>query len=88
MISISFLTKHNYLTPETWKKDTIDWSINRNKISSIGIQVNTVDENQYLELNYKCNDKPINYKVQLVSILLLLSTLQQPCAWPRTLRIL
>lgn len=35
---------------------------------SISIEVNIVSENPCLQLNYKTNDKPINYQVSLVSI--------------------
>ena len=40
---------------------------NGNKTGSISIRVNTQPESPYLELDYKCNETPINYRVQLVS---------------------
>jgi len=43
------------------------WSRNGNKTGSISIVVNTQAESPYFELDYKCNDKPIKYQVQLVS---------------------
>lgn len=66
-VSISFLTKHNYLKLNQWQSGTITWSSNGNKTGSISIQVNTQSESPYLLLDYKCNEAPINYRVQLVS---------------------
>lgn len=66
-VSISFLTKHGYLKPNQWQGGTISWSRNGNKTGSISIRVNTQPESPYLELDYKCNEAPINYRVQLVS---------------------
>lgn len=67
-VSISFLTKHGYLKPNQWKSGAITWSRNGNKTGSISIRINTQSECPYLELDYKCNEAPINYKVQLISI--------------------
>jgi hypothetical protein len=67
-VSISFLTKHGYLKPNQWQSGTITWSRNGNKTASISIWVNTQPESHYLELDYKCNETPINYRVKLVSI--------------------
>lgn len=66
-VSISFLTKHGYLKPNQWQSGTITWSRHGEKIGCISIQVNTQSERPYLELDYRCNEAPINYKVQLVS---------------------
>jgi len=66
-VSISFLTKHGYLKPKQWQSGTITWSSNGNKTGSISIRVNTQSENHYFELDYKCNETPINYRVKLVS---------------------
>lgn len=66
-VSISFLTKHRYLKPNQWQSGTITWSSNGNKTGSISIQVNTQSEQPYIELDYKCNEAPIKYRVQLVS---------------------
>lgn len=68
-VSISFLTKYGYLKPNQWQSGTITWSRNGNKTGSISIRVNTEPESPYLELDYKCNEAPINYRVQLVSAL-------------------
>ena len=65
--SISFLTKEGYLRPNQLKSGTIVWSKNGEKLGSISIAVNTQPENAYVELNYRCNETPINYRVELVS---------------------
>ena len=68
-VSISFLTKHQYLKPNQWQRGTITYSSNGNKTGSISIQVNTQSEQPYIELDYKCNEAPIKYRVQLFSAL-------------------
>jgi len=68
-VSISFLTKYNYLKPNQWQSGTITWSRNGNKTGSISIKVNTQSESPFIILDYKCNEVPINYKVRLVSTL-------------------
>lgn len=65
-VTITFLKQHGYLQPDRWRSGTITWSRNGNKTGSISITTFTYAENPYLELDYKCNDKPINYKVPLV----------------------
>lgn len=71
-ISISFLRKHEYLNPSQWKSGTITWSIgegeNKQVTAQINISVNTHSESPYLELNYNYRGKPVNYRVQLVSV--------------------
>ncbi|MBK9109925.1 MAG: hypothetical protein IPM92_16530 [Saprospiraceae bacterium] len=66
-VSISFLKKHGYLKPNQWQRGTITWSRNGNKTGSISIIVNTKSGSLYLEMDYNCNEVPINYRVQLVS---------------------
>jgi len=67
-VSISFLTKHGYLKPNQRHCSIITWSINGNKTASISIRINTDTESPYLELDYKSNETPINYRVQLISV--------------------
>jgi hypothetical protein len=72
-VDISFLNKHGYLKPDQWKTGSITWSRGEGHYKritgSISIEVNTTDtQNSYLELNYKTNDKPISYRVRLVSV--------------------
>ncbi|MBS1487305.1 MAG: hypothetical protein JST43_06910 [Bacteroidetes bacterium] len=66
-IHISKLKGWGYLDPEQVKSGTLNWSRNGNKTGSISIRVNTQHESPYLELDYKYNEAPINYRVQLVS---------------------
>jgi hypothetical protein len=66
-VSISYLTKHGYLKPNQWASGTAIWSRGGNRTASISIRVNTHPESLYLELEYKCNEAPINYRVQLIS---------------------
>lgn len=66
-VSISLLSKYGYLKPNNWQGGTITWSRNGSKTGSISIRVSTQPESPYLELDYKCNELPINYRVQLVS---------------------
>ena len=67
-ISISKLKEWEYLNPEQIKSGTLTWSSNGNQTGSISIQVNTHNEQPYIELDYKYNDEPRNYKVRLVSM--------------------
>lgn len=67
-ISTTFLTKYGYMKPNQLHSGTISWSSNGSKTGSVSIQVNTRNESPYLELEYKCNEAPINYRVQLVSV--------------------
>jgi hypothetical protein len=63
-INIAFLKQHGYLQPEQIKSGTITWSRNGVKTSSIGIEVNTFEN--FIELDYKANEVPVNYRIQLV----------------------
>lgn len=69
VISISFLNKHGYLMPEQRKTGTLRWIRNGVEVSSISICVDNDDFAPYLELEYLCRETPMNYRVQLVSIL-------------------
>jgi hypothetical protein len=66
-VSISDLNKWGYLKPNQDKTGTITWSRQGVKTGSISIEVNTKMGNCYLLLDYKCNDKPISYQVQLIT---------------------
>lgn len=67
-VSIAFLNKHGYLKPNQFQSGTITWSQNGNKTGSISIRVNTLPGMPYLELDYKANETPVNYRVHLVSV--------------------
>lgn len=66
-ICISFLTKNGYLKPNQWQSSIITWSRDGKKTGSISIIVNTESRQPYIELDYKSNETPINYRVQLIS---------------------
>lgn len=67
-ISISDLKRWEYLNPHQNKSGVITWSRNGNQTGRISISINTQSVNPYLELDYAWNDKPINYRIQLVSL--------------------
>lgn len=50
------------------KVGVLSWSRNGKSTGRISIHVNTQNEIPYIELDYKYNDKPRNYKISLVSI--------------------
>ena len=66
-IETSKLNKWGYLKPRLEKKGRITWSTNGYETASISIKVNTCSK-PYIELNYLSNDKPINYKINIVSV--------------------
>jgi hypothetical protein len=68
MVTISFLKSHKYLEQDSFKGGNIQWSLNGQPNGNIDIKVNTFGESPYLELDYNANDKPINYRVELVTI--------------------
>jgi hypothetical protein len=67
-ISISKLKEWGYLDPDNLKSGILNWNINGNPTGCISIYVSTLDERPYIELDYKYNDEPRNYQVELVSI--------------------
>lgn len=66
-VTISFLKNHKYLGLDSFRGGSINWSSNGEPMGNIDIKVNTFGESPYLELNYKANGTPINYRVQLVT---------------------
>jgi hypothetical protein len=64
-ISIKKLKEWGYLKPNQLMNGTITWSINGNETGRISIKVCTTNPLHYIELDYKCNNEPINYKVYL-----------------------
>lgn len=68
IVSISLLAKNGYLKANQWQRGTITWSRDGKETGSISIFVDTCTANPYLELDYKCNEAPIKYKVHLVSV--------------------
>lgn len=66
-ITITKLKEWKYLKPDVVKQGTISWSRNEVVHSRIDITVNTFSSEPYVELDYKCNNEPIRYKVYLIS---------------------
>lgn len=66
-ISITKLKEWNYLQPKQIFKGVITWSIKGNETASISFLINTNTEHAYIILDYKYKDKPITYKVELIT---------------------
>lgn len=67
-VSISNLNRWGYLKPNRYGTGTITWSINGTVTSSIGIAISTLAGSSYLELKYNYGDKPIRYRVELITV--------------------
>ena len=67
-ISITDLKSWGYLEPNQYKSGVINWSIGDHKTGSIRITVNTENDNPHLYLYYLANDKPINYRIDIVAV--------------------
>lgn len=67
-INISKLNEWGYLKPDIIKSGVLTWSMNGSKTGSISISSNTCVPQPYIELDYKCNNEPRNYKIMLVSM--------------------
>src|SRR5690606_35827102 len=67
-LTVSDLKKWSYLNPDQIKSGVVTWSINGNKAASISIKVNTQTPQPYIELSYKVDNEPRNYKVRLVTM--------------------
>lgn len=66
-LAVSLLRKHGYLRPTQRQSGVLTWSRHGVESGKISILVDT-HTSPYLVLDYTCNDTPINYSVQLVSI--------------------
>lgn len=66
-ISITNLKQWDYLKPDSWKSGIITWSRNGNKTGSVSISVD-MDTEPFMQLSYKSNGEPVDYKVKLVSV--------------------
>jgi len=67
-INISKLKEWGYLHEWQYNSFTITWSRNGEQIGAIDCKICNNNESNYIELNYKASEKPINYKVQLVTV--------------------
>lgn len=65
--SIANLKKYNYLKFNHCNSGNLTWSRNGNKTGALSISVNTLDGNSYLELDYNFNDKPVRYRIELIT---------------------
>jgi hypothetical protein len=67
-ISISELKKWKYLEMGSIKSGTINWRNRYNEITSrLPIRIVFTENEQYLNLNYKCNDNDYDYNIRLIS---------------------
>jgi hypothetical protein len=62
------LKQWGYLNSKEIKSGRIFWNSHRNQTGSISIKVNTINEQPYIEFNYKYRDEPRIYKVGFVSL--------------------
>jgi hypothetical protein len=67
VISLSFLVKHSYLEPHKTKSGSIHWSNRGEPTGNIGIKVERLHSEASLQLDYKCNGKPISYSIEIIS---------------------
>jgi len=67
-LEASYLNKHGYLNPNKIIRGTITWSRNGNKTGSISFETNTKNERPYIELDYKSNGEPRNYRIYLDTV--------------------
>ncbi|QBK77381.1 hypothetical protein QK342_14005 [Myroides odoratimimus] len=67
-LNITKLKEWEYLNPNQIQNGTISWNRNKDKIASISVTANTKNEQPFIELDYNYNDKPINYKINLVRV--------------------
>ena len=66
-IEITKLKEWGYLTPGQVTQAKIKWSLRGEETAVISILIDMNQYNPFIELNYKCNDKPYKYKVFLTS---------------------
>lgn len=67
-MNVSKLKQWGYLNPnQITNNATLNWSRNNESIGSISINLNTLSEQPFIELEYDYKDEPRNYKVKLVS---------------------
>lgn len=64
-ISTTFLKKHGYFGKEQIKTGVITWSRNGSKYASISIKADTTGITHFIELDYKNNGVPINYRIYI-----------------------
>jgi hypothetical protein len=65
-LKISKLKEWGYINDSV--KGVMRWGSNGENTGSISIQSNISIENSYIDLDYKYNGEPINYKVKLITV--------------------
>jgi hypothetical protein len=68
IINISDFKRWKYLKPNQYNSGVLTWRINGEKTGCISFIIDTDIENPYIELDYKCNETPIKYKVCMIQI--------------------
>lgn len=67
-IKISDLKRFGYLKYGLKISTDLTWNRNGQKIADIDIIIDMDRNAPYMELNYRCNNKPINYCVKIISM--------------------
>jgi hypothetical protein len=67
-ISVSELKRWGYLEPEQLRSGTITRSRRGRQTGPITVTMDMQDSAPYLELDYECDGKPVNYQIQMVSV--------------------
>ncbi len=86
-INIKSLTKPNLLKPNQNNNGSFTWSRNGLQVGAISFSLNINDNISFIELNYKCNEVPIKYSIELEPVI---SNLKKGLVWyfvcPQTLK--
>jgi hypothetical protein len=67
-ISISDLKRWGYLEPGHRQSGILTWSCQGRQTGFIRAIVHMQNSGPYLELDYKCDGNPVNYRIQIVSV--------------------
>jgi hypothetical protein len=67
-LDIALLKKHGYLKPGQKQSGVVTWSNCYGKTGNIAITVEITFASGCLQLDYTSNGKPINYKIELVTM--------------------
>lgn len=66
-MNITKLKEWGYLKPNHFGKYHLIWNRRGNEIGRISIVIKITDDNAYVKVDYLHNQKPITYKIELVS---------------------
>lgn len=67
-LSTTSLTKDYFLKSNTHQQGVCNWTIRGDHRASISLEVKTAETDGYVILDYKYNDKPVRYTIQLTTI--------------------